>query len=432
MSIRTTYANYLIFGILSLATLWLSSGTLAPYAASHHQPLLDKECNYLFNLDHSHFEATYLFLNGAPPEQWDQSVVLRRILYPLIAYPFMRATDFLTGGFIASALLHLLCGVLFLRFIKELYGINTQRYCAVALATFPGIAYFGSLPYSYACIVPFSLIGFMCLSKLNDSSSIPRAAISYGLLLGMLNLGYDLFAFFLPTGLLLLSLRKAWFSAVLFAICSVIIPLTSTVLLEHVFNVPIVNSNTVSYGNIFGAYLSIFTRLRTDWLPLLAQLPYVFLHNFIFSTFLVLPVTVTMVSVYNLQQKRALFNRVETAFIVTGFLIWLFNNAAPPYEGWQLRGFWIARVYLPLFVPLLVFACRSIATITPPLRFYCLSALVLCQSLVVYGPFFGFDSLSDYLYAEFYQHSKHGAFSDNVQKHGRHLLGSCPARADLH
>ena len=47
-------------------------------------------CGYLFNLDHPQYRAAFAMLDGAPRDQWEWSITLRRILYPLFAFPFMK------------------------------------------------------------------------------------------------------------------------------------------------------------------------------------------------------------------------------------------------------------------------------------------------------------------------------------------------------
>ena len=72
-SSQKTFTIALITSLVFVAlAVWLASGTMAPYAATLHAPQIQKPCNYLFNTDHVHFEATYLMLDGAPRKQWGQ------------------------------------------------------------------------------------------------------------------------------------------------------------------------------------------------------------------------------------------------------------------------------------------------------------------------------------------------------------------------
>ena len=62
--------------LLSLG-VWANTGTLAPYGATLDKPLVSDPCKYLLNIDHFHFKAAFLMLDGAPRDQWEFSVVLR-------------------------------------------------------------------------------------------------------------------------------------------------------------------------------------------------------------------------------------------------------------------------------------------------------------------------------------------------------------------
>ena len=74
--------------LLMVIAIWLSSGTMYPYAATWAFPIVSKSCGYLFNIDHGAYRAAFDMLDGAPRAAWEWSVVLRRILYPLVAFPF--------------------------------------------------------------------------------------------------------------------------------------------------------------------------------------------------------------------------------------------------------------------------------------------------------------------------------------------------------
>lgn len=416
---------YFIYVVLVTLSIWAGTGTLSPYAATHLNSPLEGSCNYLVNGDHPHFEATYLFLKGEPAERWSQSVVLRRILFPLIAYPFMQASDYLRGGVVASIFLHIVAGLIFLRFLLRRYGAEALIAAAFILPTFPGITYFGGLPYSYACIVPFTLLGFIGLDALYEKKQAIRTASICGLSFGLLSIGYDLLGYLLLAGILLLALRKEWVAIIVFALSAVSVPMLNSFILSYVYDVPLLNSNTASYGNIIGAYFKIGAQPFSEWSPLLLDMPHVLLHNFFFSSFLILPATACIVFLRNLIRKQRLLTPVECAFLFAALFIWLVNNAAPPYQGWQLRGVWIARIYEPIFVVLLVFTVRSLK----PREFHFDKALFLSAFLlqvwIVNAPLTGFTGYSDYLYTEFYQHNVHGAFSTNLEKYGRRPMGFC-------
>jgi len=82
---------------------WLSSGTLAPYGMQ-----VGDECHYRINIDHPHFEAPFKMLEGRPEAEWNDSVVLRRILHPILAYPWVKAFGFELGGLLFNVFSHVL------------------------------------------------------------------------------------------------------------------------------------------------------------------------------------------------------------------------------------------------------------------------------------------------------------------------------------
>ena len=69
---------------LLLLAIWLSSGTMAPYASTWAFPIVSKPCGYLYNLDHPQHLAVFQMLDGQPREVWQGSFVLRRLLFPAI------------------------------------------------------------------------------------------------------------------------------------------------------------------------------------------------------------------------------------------------------------------------------------------------------------------------------------------------------------
>lgn len=417
---------YFVYCAAVFLTIWTASGTLAPYAASHAQTRVEEPCQYLLNGDHPHFEAVFLFLDGEPAERWNQSVVLRRILFPIIAYPLMKLFGFVGGGFCASVLLHMFAGCIFIRFLHRTYSARTAKIAACVLPVFPGIAYFGALPYSYACIAPFSLLGFIALSRLQTGTANVADSLKVGLFIGLLSVGYDLLPYFAPAGALVLVFRKRWLVLPLFLIACCFFPFLTVTILQKWYGISLLNTNTASYMNIVKSYLQITAGISAEWATLLEKMPAIFIANFLFSMFAVLPVAAVVLAM------RSFFSPipgnkhvVECALLLSGLVIWLFNNAAPPYDGWQMRGVWIARIYEPLFVPLLVFVCRALADKFTLVDKAICSLIFLFQAWISYGPLLGKAELSDYLYTEFYQHSVHGAFTANLQKYGRRPYGFC-------
>src|SRR5215470_5238176 len=103
-SIGSRRRFWLSIGLAALALAlgsWLSSGTLAPYGTSP-----TGECHYRINGDDRHFRAVFLMLDGRPRAEWEFSVVLRRILHPILAYPWMKAFGYRLGGLLFNVLSH--------------------------------------------------------------------------------------------------------------------------------------------------------------------------------------------------------------------------------------------------------------------------------------------------------------------------------------
>src|SRR5262249_37715551 len=110
--------------ITLLAGSWLSSGTMTPYAATLDPPLIriQKPCGYLTNIDHDHYRAAFWMLQGKPRELWQGSVVLRRLLYPILAFPLMTAWGFESGGFVTNLIITLSAFVVFSIFVYHVLG----------------------------------------------------------------------------------------------------------------------------------------------------------------------------------------------------------------------------------------------------------------------------------------------------------------------
>src|SRR6266404_2599917 len=101
------------------------------------------------------------------------------------------------------------------------------------------------------------------------------------------------------------------------------------------------NANTRFLGELINAYS---TRPNVDeWLKLLEQLPQVTFANFFFSNFVFLPLLFLVLIV--VARRRVPLFRVEKALLIAGAVVFLVNNLAPPYPGWQLRGLGMARLY---------------------------------------------------------------------------------------
>ena len=157
--------------VLAVA-IYLSSGTMAPYGATDSHPLVLEPCHYLVNVDHYHFEAVYRMISGEEPSRWAGSVVLRRLLFPVVSYPLVRAAGFLAGGLIASILLNVIALLVFAAFVRRRVGEGGAIATLWLVATYPGITYWAGLPYSYVAIVPGSMFGLILLYRMQDRAAL--------------------------------------------------------------------------------------------------------------------------------------------------------------------------------------------------------------------------------------------------------------------
>ena len=112
---------------------------MAPYAATQDFPTVLEPCHYLVNVDHSQFEATFRMLEGQPAATWSWSVVLRRVLYPLIAFPFMKLFGYMAGGIVAGVLVSCCSVAAFVLFVRNEIG-NRGAIAVAWLLTIPASA----------------------------------------------------------------------------------------------------------------------------------------------------------------------------------------------------------------------------------------------------------------------------------------------------
>lgn len=426
---------YLAGACLLLALgIWVNTGTLAPLGATLEKPFVWEPCKYLLNIDHFHHKAAFLMLDGAPRDQWEFSVALRRLLYPLLSYPFMKRLGFGGGGLVINVLLSAGALAVFWLALQRRFGGRVPAVFLVLLATYPGWFYWSGLPYSYAAIVPASLLCLVLLWRV-ETLATAREALLAGLGLGVLFTAYDLLPFFGAAAVLLLLWRRRWAACAVLAVAQMLPPLLVNVVLDRVYAVPFRNANTEVYFHILRSYLPPYD--WQGWSALLALLPRVLLDTYLFSNFLFLPVLFLI----GLAAARWLpgdpsrdqrpLRPAEASLLLAAALLFLFNNAAPPYPGWQLRGLWIARLYQPA-VPVMFAVLAGLfaqARLLPrPLRQGAWAAFFLtlaCNAWVVFAPVLGHAELSGFLYYRFYRHAQRPAYAENLRKYGARPVGFC-------
>ncbi len=422
------------FACLFMAVaIWLSSGTLAVYSANTQSIELNN-CGYTGNIDHSHHEAVYWMLKGLPIAYWGDSVALRRILYPLLAFPFFETFGYTVGGVIANVVFHALTLVGFARFLFLTVGRRGAIAGVWLLATWPGIFYWAGLPYGYAAIVPISVWGFILLYYLRRR----RLTRSVGLAclgIGTLCQAYDLLAFLGVSALGLILIYNRRPAAAVLGVTGLALPsLVTMAILVYGFGVPTLsNSNSDIYGNILHGYLAVFqgTVDWGHWLNLLGDVPRTLVENFFDSSFIVLPLVALGLVALNVVWRVVPAHPVEIMLVGSILLVFFFNNLAPPYEGWQMRGVWIARLYQPLFIVLIFFTVRMVAAarlrslaIQLAVAIPVLAAVGLDGSLAL-GGYVANWNMSSLVYYRFYRERPPSAYHDHLAIFGRRPLGFC-------
>jgi len=407
-----------------LLGIWLSSGTMYPYASTWEFPIVSKPCGYLFNIDHPAYQAAFDMLDGAPRARWEWSVVLRRILYPLVAFPFMKAAGFLVGGFIASALINLAALIALTVFLYKRWGERAAVVGAWLLAVHPGVTYWGALPYATAAIVPASLALFMLLVRLDERPELKSVALTC-LGMSVLFTAYDLLPYFAGAAVILLIRRRRWAALPIAAVCFVSAPLIVSVVLAKLAHVPWANANTRYYGGMVSAYLHPSS--AAAWLHELARFPLVLLQVFLFSNMVFLPALFVMV----LLIARQRLTPVEGALLACVGVLVAFNNLAPPHPDMDdMRGDAIARIYQPAIAALIVY-CARVAGAAKELErpraivVSTLAGVVLLANLsVAFGPI-AHVPWAGAIYQRFYRHSFPDTMDRNLALHGRRPLGFC-------
>jgi hypothetical protein len=412
--------------LLALA-IWLSSGTMAPYASTFYRPIVSTPCQYLYNVDHPLHEAAFWMLDGQPPERWQSSIVLRRILFPLIAYPFMKAAGFEAGGFIASLLCHLAALAALALFLRRRHGEEVAVAGVWLLAVYPGITYWAALPYANAAIVPASIALYILLAGLAEEAGLRATALRCAGM-GLLFTAYDLAPFFGLAALLVLLRRRRFAQLPVAVGCMAAGPLVTGLLLKLAFHVPWTNRNTAIYGIVATAYLH--PPALGVWARSLGDLPLVAVANFFYGNLLFLPALFLAV----VAVTRRSLTLQEAALLVAAAAVFFFNNLAPPYAArWQMRGFLIPRLYQPLFVGLLVYVARALGErrAFPGFKAHLLVALAVltcaANASVAFGPIAHL-TWAGPVYQRFYPHSGVRTMDDNLAQYGRRPLGFCGKR----
>lgn len=427
-----------ISAVVLLGGLWVNTGSLAPYATSCRWTEFDERCGYVYNIDHGQFVATYDMLAGGERGAYEWSVVLRRILYPLVCYPFMKWLGFETGGLLVNVVVTLFVFVFFVSFLRKQFG----EYAALAGmwlgATFPGIFYFSGLPYCYAMIAPLCLVMLVVLRAAWMRSDV-RSLLGGAAVIGVLSTGYDFLVLFgAAYGLVLLLKRRyrLWVpAAFLLVLPSVLVGLV----LKYHYKVDLLNENTQMYGNLFSGFKGDINYAR--WFSLIAQYPGILVDNVFASGFFFLPGLFLVVLAVNWRLRLVRLEATELILLCILLAMHALNNLVPPYGGWSLRGVGMARLYEPFAFVALLFVARyyqRLALCAPEERrragyvpqMGILVATVLLNASVVFGGLWD-NPLTAHTCYRFYRHSPEDTWARNVSLYGKTLF-KCRAPGRLH
>ena len=414
---------------LLVAGLYCNTGTLAPYGNTHFGHVA-KETGYLYNIDHEYFRVLFDFIDGAPRSVWDNTILMRRILYNVLAWPFMKIGGFEIGGTIASIVFNVAAFACSMLLLRNRIGEKGAIFACWLLALYPGSMYWGGLPYPYASIFPLSLILMIALIDLPNLKIWPLCFVSFSM--GIAYLSYDLVVYFLPAALLLLIWKRRAGAATLSAALQIIPSLSWLLYLKLALGQDLENSNTVSYRAVIDSYLNV--QDKTYWFNYASDFPNVGLDVWFGSNFIFIPALFLALLAINPVTSRIRFAPSEIALLIVTVSLFLFNNLAPDYYGtstWVMRGTWISRIYQPVFPALIFFAARwwqALPALDWPRKSTVLLAVgITCtgNALITFGPIFNNPlKVSEHAFYRFYNHTDlHWVYEYHLKDSGRRPIG---------
>jgi hypothetical protein len=414
---------------LLMAGLYCNTGTLAPYGNTHFGHVA-KETGYLYNIDHEYFRVLFDFVDGAPRSVWDNTILMRRILYNVLAWPFMKIGGFEIGGTIASIVFNVAAFGFSIRLLRTRIGEKGAVFACWLLALYPGSMYWGGLPYPYASIFPLSLLLMIALVHLPNLKIWPLCFVS--LAMGIAYLSYDLVVYFLPASLLLLIWKRRPKATIVSTALQIIPSLSWLLYLKLALGQDLENSNTASYRAVINSYLNV--QDMASWFKYASDFPNVGLDVWFGSNFIFIPALFLVLLAINPLTSRIRFAPSEIALLAVTTSLFLFNNLAPDYYGastWVMRGTWISRIYQPVF-PALIFFCARWWQALPPQNWprqtiILLAVGVTCigNALITFGPILNNPlKVSEHAFYRFYNHTDlHWVYEYHLKDSGRRPIG---------
>lgn len=414
---------FILSVLFLISEMYLNTGTLSAYAVTIDDPMIRD--GHIVNYDYLHHECNYNFIIGSNNETWVNGWILRRELFFIIAFPFFKLFGFYYGGIITAFVVTIFSYFIFIKFIVKTFGVQ-QAYVGMALfVSYPGIMYWIGSPFAHTMIVPCSCIIYILLWKMNETILLKKQLV-YLSIVAILFTAYDLFVFFYPAILLIYFVKRQWIAF----FCSFPIMILPQLLIifwikyqgvDH-----LVDNNSGVYATIINSYLHPGD--LSLWWSSIKKVPNVLINNFTGSNFLFLPSLFLIILPWAFVKKFQM-NRVEVFVLLSALLVFLFNNLAPPYIAYfSMQGKWIARIYQPIFIILIMFIVRfSVVAFksNKMVKNIFVSLICLCfigNTIINFGGCFK-SKFTQWTWFNFYQHSSPSAMINNLNKYGVKPMG---------
>lgn len=409
--------------LLLLVQMYLNTGTLSAYAVTLGNPFVRE--GYIVNYDYVHYECNYHFIMGDHVDTWGWGWVLRRELFYILSFPLFKLCGFYIGGLLSACIITLVSFYFFIRFVYTQIGIRAAYVALALLATYPGTMYWIGSPFAQVMIGPCCCWIYMIMWKMEETERLKKHVI-YLSVISILFTAYDLFVFFYPAILLLYLRRRRWMT-MLISLPVMLIPQMAIVYWLKARGVTEFHTeNSGLYMGILQAYLHVDD--LSAWLKILAEVPGILVQNFFDSGFLCLPIAflIMVIMAYRIGFR---LNRIEGSVLLFALLIFLFNNVAPPYTlDASLRGGWIARLYQPIFIVMIMYIARLAEYMKQGSALQTrvlvgVVAVCTCFNLVVNTGGVFKSRLTQRMWYRFYQHASPGTMMENLTKFGVRPLG---------